>query len=283
MTTPSPHVVVGTDGSEGADRAVRWAAREAALRGRTLRIVHAFIWPYLRVSTAPVPGMRGTGLRRIAEDLLLDAAAVARAASPGVRVVTDLPVGAPIGVLLAAADDAELVVIGSDGLGRLDGLIIGSVGVGLIAGSRGPVVVVTGPVAERTDERRVVAGVGGFDHRNGPAQISAVLDYTFRDATRRQATVTVVHATAGREEGQDGTAIRAAVAAWSDDYPHVDVRYVADRRTPAAALVARADGAELLVLGTHGWGGFAGLVHGSVGQDALRRAPCPVAVVHSGT
>lgn len=48
-------VVVGTDGSEVALQAVRAAAREAAERGCPLRIVHAFIWPLMRVPLGPAP------------------------------------------------------------------------------------------------------------------------------------------------------------------------------------------------------------------------------------
>ncbi|EXG82102.1 universal stress protein [Cryptosporangium arvum] len=280
MATKYAHVLVGTDGSEKADRAVRWAAREAVLRGEPLRIVHAFLWPYLRVSTAPVPGLPGTGLRQAAEDLLAAAVTTARGAAPGVDVTTSLPVGAPVGVLRAAAENAELVVVGSDGLGRVAGLIVGSVSTDLVARSRCPLVVVTGHAGERIGEPRVVAGIDGSDHH----EVKAVLDFTFREAAWRTASVTVVHATRGRRADSEGdTAVPTAMAAWSDRYPDVAVRYVDDSRSPATALAAQADDADLLVLGTRGRGGLAGLVRGSVGQVLLQHARCPVAVVHGDT
>ncbi|EXG82049.1 universal stress protein UspA-like protein [Cryptosporangium arvum DSM 44712] len=54
---------------------------------------------------------------------------------------------------------------------------------------------------------------------------------------------------------------------------------MADSRLPVDALVAQSGHADLLVLGTHGWGGLAGLVHGSVTQDAFARANCPIVVI----
>lgn len=77
-------VVVGVDGSEPAQRAVRLAAGEAARRGRTLRVVHGFVWPLLRVPLGPVPDAPpGAGLREQAERLVARAVAHAEAAAPG--------------------------------------------------------------------------------------------------------------------------------------------------------------------------------------------------------
>ncbi|AXE27401.1 universal stress protein [Streptomyces globosus] len=55
------------------------------------------------------------------------------------------------------------------------------------------------------------------------------------------------------------------------------------RGRPAEVLLAAAEGAEVLVVGSRGRGGFAGLTLGSVSQQCARHAPCPVVIVRRGT
>ncbi|GAA3398993.1 universal stress protein [Cryptosporangium minutisporangium] len=282
MLTEEKYVAVGTDGSAQADRAVEWAAAEAARRNRPLRLVHGFIWPLLRVSTAPVPGVEGSGLRAAAEDLLAAAAERARTVAPEIPITAELETGAPVPALLAAAQDAELLVIGSRRLDPVTGLIIGSVGVELAACAPCPVVVVNDGTPAAGTPQRIVVGIDGFDHEHGPAQAAAVLDFAFDAAERRAAEVVVVHAT-GRHghSGAEEAAIWAAVTEWADKHPDVAVQSVTEPSSPATALLTHAAGADLLVLGAHGWGGLAGILHGSVSRQALWRAPCPVAVVRA--
>jgi nucleotide-binding universal stress UspA family protein len=52
------------------------------------------------------------------------------------------------------------------------------------------------------------------------------------------------------------------------------------RGTAAAALIAESDGAEMLVLGSRGHGGFVGLLLGSVSRACAEHAHCPVLIVH---
>src|SRR5687768_8808024 len=96
-------IVVGVDASESSRDAVRLAAREARWRNRPLRIVHAYIWPTLRVPA----GQAGAGLREQAESLLREAARVAHEEEPAVHVSTELVTGAPAPVLLAQAREAD--------------------------------------------------------------------------------------------------------------------------------------------------------------------------------
>ena len=282
MLTGENHVLVGTDGSPHADRAVEWAAAEAERRNRPLRIVHGFIWPLLRVSTAPVPGMENSGLQGAAEELLAAAADRARLVAPATPVSTALEVGAPVAALLAAADGADLLVIGSLRLDPVTGLIVGSVGVELAACAPCPVVVVNEVAVAPNAPRHVVVGIDGDDHERGPAQAAAALDFAFDAAERRAAELVVVHATErGDHSGAEEAAIWSAVREWSDKHPTVAVRTVTEPSSPATALLTHAAGADLLVLGAHGWGGLAGILHGSVSRQALWRAPCPVAIVRA--
>jgi nucleotide-binding universal stress UspA family protein len=73
-----------------------------------------------------------------------------------------------------------------------------------------------------------------------------------------------------------------ALAGWTEKFPDVDVRQVTAHEAPVAALVTASAGAEVVVIGSRGAGGFRALLLGSVGHDVLHRAHCPVAVVHRG-
>lgn len=107
-------VVVGTDGSDHATRAVRWAAGEAAARGRPLRIVYA---------TGTSHGglyLSREDIRQIddfAEGVLEKAAALARRLAPAVPVATVLGEGETTACLLGEAGPDATIVVGSRGRG----------------------------------------------------------------------------------------------------------------------------------------------------------------------
>ena len=73
-----------------------------------------------------------------------------------------------------------------------------------------------------------------------------------------------------------------ALAGWSAKFPDVSVRTVLRRSLPVEAVMSEAEGAQLIVVGSRGHGGFVGLLLGSVSQGLLHRErPCPLAVVHA--
>jgi nucleotide-binding universal stress UspA family protein len=74
--------------------------------------------------------------------------------------------------------------------------------------------------------------------------------------------------------------LRAHVAAAGIDVEGVVSHVV--HRPPVPGLIEAAAGADLLVMGARGRGGFRGLVLGSVSDQCVHRAPCPVTVVRSG-
>lgn len=61
--------------------------------------------------------------------------------------------------------------------------------------------------------------------------------------------------------------------------PAVDVRTSIEEGNPAKVLIERSKGADLLVVGSRGHGGFAGMLLGSVSQHLVAHADCPVVVV----
>jgi nucleotide-binding universal stress UspA family protein len=142
MSTPAPRIVVGVDGSPGSATALRWALDEARLRSATLDVVHAWTAPYVY---GPL-GMYGYTLdpaefereaKQVVEKLLRDA----EVADDG-RVRPVVTEGRPAAVLIAAAEGADLLVVGSRGLGGFAGLALGSVSHQCVHHAACPVVVI---------------------------------------------------------------------------------------------------------------------------------------------
>lgn len=294
MTDPSEQapIVVGVDGSESAQDALDWAAAEASAMHRPLRIVHGFIWPLMHVAVGPPSvGPADGGLQAEAERLLADAESRAKSAAPDVDVTCELVVGAPTPALLGQARDAELLVVGSRGLGGFLGLLVGSVGVAVAAHAGCPVVVVHPHPDDpsRTAAGRVVVGA------DGSRLSAAAISFAFRTAARRKAGLTAVRVWEPSLSSHPRLAVvldritraerRKFLAALETDrrtFPEVDleVKLVRDENHhPGQTLIEESAGADLIVVGSRGHGGFAGLLLGSVSQSVLEHAQCPVAVV----
>lgn len=263
-------VVVGIDGSEPALAAVRAAALEAAQRGEQLRIVHAFIWAEFHVNVGPVSAdLPGTGLRHNAEDLLAEAAIEATKVAPQVPVSTTLIDGAPTPVLIGESHGAALLVLGDRGLGGLSGLIVGSVAVHAAAHAHCPVLVVRG--AEPATGP-VVVGVDGSEG----SQLA--VDFAFAECANRGAELLAVHAWSEEPQLAQRT-LSESLAGRGARYPEVVVRPEAVHGSSRQVLVERSRHAQLMVVGARGRDTFQGLVLGSVSQNLLHHAACPVAVV----
>ncbi|MEU8801052.1 universal stress protein [Spirillospora sp. NPDC048819] len=146
------HVLVGSDAPPAAERALRWAATEASLRGMSLRICHAWSWPY---PLRPRDGDALEVVRGMGVLALEDGARLARETVPGLDVRTSLVRGTPPGAILDACADAALIVIGARGAGGFENLPIGSTAVHVPAHVDRPVVVV--PAYKPADApRRIV-------------------------------------------------------------------------------------------------------------------------------
>lgn len=283
---PSASVVVGADGSETALRAVRWAAREAAARGRGLRIVLAYggVDPSL-VADAAI-------WRRYHEDVLdrarqeaARATEAARGAVPELSVTEELVDGPAAPALLERAGE-DLLVVGARGEGGLGEPFAGSVASAVVAHAAGPVVVVRGdePTAAQAP---VVVGVDG-----SPASTAAI-DFAVEAADAARCPLIAVHtwwdALLGPEleplldwgaiSADEHRVLAEQLAGRAATHPDVAVSTVVERSHPSQVLLEHARGARLLVVGSRGRGGFTGLLLGSVSRRMVHRAPCPVAVV----
>ena len=139
----SEQIVVGVDGSETARLATRWAAREAKLRGATLRLVAAWNLPSgTYYGPAPVSDDLVKDLVKAAEDNVALALQEVRDEAGMVDVETVVEEGQATHVLLDEAKSADLMVVGSRGLGGFRELLLGSVSQQLAHHAPCPVVIV---------------------------------------------------------------------------------------------------------------------------------------------
>ncbi|MBE9376007.1 universal stress protein [Saccharopolyspora sp. HNM0983] len=287
-------VVAGFDGTEESRRAVWWAADEALTRGQPLLLVHAFSMPLEELTRVHLPTEEFAyePVRAAAEQAVVGMAEQCRRTLPGLDVSTSTHLGHPASVLIDAAVDASVLVLGAPELSRLRRVLLGSTAAEVVRTAHVPVVVVRGEPAERDAPRadRIVVGVDGsptssratgfaYDYafRHG-AELTALLAYTEHppDALPpdRGWTVDADDAEASRR------ALSEAVAGWAERYPDVSARHdVTTAGRPAEALIDAAEGADLLVVGTRGRGPLRTTLLGSVSHAVVHYAPVPVAVV----
>ncbi|MFE5583828.1 universal stress protein [Kitasatospora sp. NPDC056531] len=278
-------VAAGVDGSPAGTAAAHWAAEEAVRRGASLRLVHAWPWLTDGVSSFAEPD----DLPEAAQRTLAGAADEIRERHPGLAVSTDVVLDAPVDGLVAAAEDADLLVLGSRGLGGFTGLLLGSVSMAVAGRSSTPVIVVR---EGRATGGEVVVGVDA----HGPEE--EVLAFAFREAALRGARLRAVHGwdlpplfgyaggavPAGETaqlESLEAKLLSLALAGQREQHPEVEV--VEDVRLGAArGLVETSAGAALVVVGRRRRPIELGPRLGRVAHAALHHAEAPVAVVPHG-
>jgi nucleotide-binding universal stress UspA family protein len=283
------HVIVGTDGSDVSLRAVDWAAREAVLRDRPLRIVSVPALPP-RMSWYQHSGPPAVAdvVHERAEQAVAGAAARATAVEPGVGVSTAVLPGAPSSVLAETADGAAMLVVGSRGGGGFAALLLGSVGRDVAFSAGCPVVVVREEAMG--GHQQVVVGV------HDGAQASA-LGFAFEEAQRRLARLHVVYAWQiflpglrpglGGESGseaQRGTPeaaqwLAGLIAPWRQKYPAVEVAEDSVHASPSRVLVGASARADLVVLGRDGGPDSGNAGPAALAHAMLNHAHCPVAII----
>lgn len=289
-------VVVGVDGSESALHAVRWAAREAVRRNAPLRLVHVcHLAPVRHPRQISAPPEYHAALLEQGRHWLTEATQAARHAAPDSLVTADIHDGVASHVLVGESKTAQLLVLGSRGLGGFASLLVGSVAVTVSAHAHCPVVVTHSGTANGVppESGHIVVGVDGSELSD------AAMTFACEAAAARGVPLVAVHtwfdidvsATWARlpstidwdflqtEEERD---LVERVGAWQAKFPNVEIRPLVVRDRPGRALLKHAAGAQLVVVGSRGRGAFVGLGLGSVSQALLHHAECPVAVVREG-
>ncbi len=282
-------IVVGVDGSDESLVGLAWATHEAHHRRVPLRLVHA--WEVPMPGYVPVPASVDL-VRESAEGVLAVAVSKAEEWAPDVDVETLLVHGATARVLLDQGADAQMIVVGSHGRGGFARLMLGSSSGAVAAHAEVPVVVTRGTTAKGAWRAGpVLVGV------DGSAVSESAIEFAFRAASIRGEGLVVVHAWAQPDPFVDEAyavlsetatrqtearlAVSESLAGWRDKYPDVAITQVIADGHPVDALLAEASTvhAALVVVGSRGRGGFAGMLLGSVSRGVLHHATTPVAVV----
>lgn len=267
-------ILVGVSGHPGSTLAVCWAAREAALRCRPLRLVHARAARFATVLAAgmsvppgqpPLPDGSGPAI-----DLAVE---LARSVDPAIEITTCTRAASPVDLLLSQAYTAPMLVLGNTGA-----VLAGSICGTLVAQAPCPVVAISRRAVWPDDP--IVVGI------TDPDTARHVLEFGLELADRR--CLPLIIQLAGRSRRH---ARRLCVAvgrvtsqrgSWRRRYPRVAVTWQESWRDPVAALTRAARQSQLLVIGAPRCGPAVGLVTGSVSHALLRTPPCPITVVPPG-
>ena len=264
---PVAAVVVGVDGSECGLEAVRWAAQEAARRNAPLRIVHATSARRRRRGTDPAPPDPPHARRITAQ-----AYTVAKHTEAGVRSVAEVVPGDAAKVLLTAAAEGQLVVLGKSTTGAADEWVLAPVAVRVSARSPRPVVLVPRPRGAVPAGRPVAAVLGVGD----PGDDERVAEFAAEAAQRAGTALAVLQIRRSRAPvTADWT---EQDSEWEERFPGLEVHRTAMPGATAAHVLTATCPAPLVVLSA----GHGSLLHRELDGPhrwLLRHCTSPMALV----
>jgi nucleotide-binding universal stress UspA family protein len=278
-------ILVGIDGSPASRHALDRALRLGQVTGRTVRVVHAWAPP------APRTAALGAGYLHdpFEERECAHAAALSlldtEVGQALARLATDAPVtvraedveGGVGPALVKAAATSTLVLLGTRGRGRVGNLLGSSIPY-VLHHATCPVMVVPTYEPHEPTYRRVVVGVDGSEWSR-----SALL-WAYELARVEKRPLTVLHAVA-REDSPiqvaERTFWRTEVLSMLPIEPEVEVEVTLLPGHPEAVLRGELGPDDLLVVGSRGSSGIAGVLLGSVSAACVSHPHVPVLVVRA--
>ncbi|MGO8964840.1 universal stress protein [Mycobacterium sp.] len=291
MSAPLSHsgILVGVDGSPAAKYAVDWAAREAAMRNVRLTIVHA-VRP-IGIPQPPLASSVAFARWQVEQgQAFLDKAVeIAQSTTQDggpTQIESELLFAPVVPTLVDLSKEAQMVVVGSRGRGPFARSLLGSVSSSLIRHAHCPVAVIhdEDPLMPHPAEAPVLVGIDG----SPVSELATAI--AFQEASLRGVELIAMHVWSDVDVNDfpaiDWPAMKPAaeeilaerLAGWRERYPDVTVRRVVECDHPTYHLVKQSESAQLVVVGSHGRGGFAGMLLGSVSAALAHSARMPVIV-----
>lgn len=289
MSNPAPRhgILVCVDGSASSDGAVAWATRAAVMRQLPITMVHAVTpvvvgWPVGQLY-AQMPDWQKDNAEQVIDQAHKTFSTNLGGSAPP-EIHTEITYSSVVPALIDASKDAWMVVAGSEGLGALGRMLLGSVVTGLLHHAHCPVAVIHAGAAPDSNAP-VLLGIDG-----SPASEAATA-LAFDEASRRGVGLLALHAWSDvgvypmigvnwrDSENKGEQVLNERLAGWQERYPGVPVERLLVCDKPSRWLLKESERAQLVVVGSHGRGGFTGMVLGSVSSAVAQSARVPVIVV----
>jgi nucleotide-binding universal stress UspA family protein len=290
MTGSEKHfgVVVGVDGSGYSDVAVRWAAREAVLRQTPLTLVQAIVMPKPGWPMSELRELYETDAEAILDDAVQNVDDYLQSDGPS-EVRRQLFFSPPAPALIDMSKDADLVVVGARGLGAVRRVLLGSISTALIHHAHCPVAVVHQDASLYAQAKKAPVLLG----TDASAASELATEVAFHEASTRGADLVVLHAASDTDMSKllsteypaglsdVGDMLAERLAGYRKRYPDVHVQQAVMDDRPTTHLLNLSETAQLVVVGSHGRGGFAGMALGSVSTAVAHASRTPVIVARS--
>ena len=284
-------VLVCVDGSAASEAAVAWGTREAIMRHLPITLMHVVPpvvvgWPAGQLYADMPEWQEDNGRHVIDQARKTLSASMGELEPPEIR--TEMVYSSVVPALIDASKDAWMIVTGSQGLGGLGRLLLGSVTTGLVHHAHCPVAVIHSDASAAPDSSApVLLGIDG-----SPASEAATA-LAFDEASRRGVGLLALHVWSDvgvfpvlgmdwRDRESEGQEILAErLAGRQEQYPDVRVERLLFCDKPSQWLLEKSEHAQLVVVGSHGRGGFPGMLLGSVSSAVAQAARVPVIVVRN--